>query len=172
MEHQEVVTEKEYAGIGARFLAIFLDGIIIGIPMYILFFVVTILVFGLDGGTQMLFSETYPEEEISDAEAMAFLGKMILYLILVFVISIGGGIAYYAGMHASKWQATFGKKILGIKVTDLNGQKISFWRSLGRHLSMQFISSIFMIGFIIAFFTERKQSLHDLIAGTIVVKDK
>ncbi|MEM5593714.1 RDD family protein [Niallia circulans] len=74
-------------------------------------------------------------------------------------------------LHSSKWQATIGKKLLGLKVEDLKGNKLSFWRSLGRYIVSSLLSGILLIGFILAAFTEKKQALHDLIVGSIVVKN-
>jgi uncharacterized RDD family membrane protein YckC len=68
--------------------------------------------------------------------------------------------------------ATPGKRLMGIKVVDINSAPINFWRAMGRTLSKVFISSIFLIGFIMAAFTSKKQALHDLMANTIVIKDK
>ncbi len=84
---------------------------------------------------------------------------------LVFVASI----LYYIAMEASAKQATLGKMIMGIKVVDLNGNKISGGRSTGRFFS-KYISSIFLVGFIMQPFTQKKQALHDMIAGTLVIK--
>jgi uncharacterized RDD family membrane protein YckC len=52
----------------------------------------------------------------------------------------------------------------------LKGSPISFWRAVGRAAG-QFLSSIFFIGYIMAFFTKDKQALHDLMAGTLVIRD-
>ena len=76
---------------------------------------------------------------------------------------------YSALMEASDRQATLGKMALGIIVTDEFGNRLSFGRATGRHFA-QYISIItLMIGFIITAFTEKKQALHDMIAGTLVV---
>ena len=78
--------------------------------------------------------------------------------------------AYYAGMESSSYQATVGKMALGIQVTGLNGNRISFGRALGRNLAEILSALILLIGYIMVPFTEKKQGLHDLIAGTLVVK--
>jgi uncharacterized RDD family membrane protein YckC len=78
--------------------------------------------------------------------------------------------AYYAGMESSAYQATVGKIALGIQVTDLNGNRISFLRALGRNLAEILSALILLIGYIMVAFTEKKQGLHDMIAGTLVVK--
>jgi uncharacterized RDD family membrane protein YckC len=57
---------------------------------------------------------------------------------------------------------------LGLVVTDLDGQRISFGKASGRHFGKIISSLILCIGFIMAGFTERKQALHDIMAGTLV----
>jgi uncharacterized RDD family membrane protein YckC len=59
--------------------------------------------------------------------------------------------------------------VLGLKVTDLEGRRISFLRATARHFAKIVSGMILLIGFIMAGFTERKQALHDMIAGTLVV---
>jgi uncharacterized RDD family membrane protein YckC len=59
---------------------------------------------------------------------------------------------------------------LGLKVTDLEGRRISFARATGRHFAKILSGLMFFIGFIMAGFTQRKQALHDMIAGTLVVR--
>ena len=72
---------------------------------------------------------------------------------------------YWALMESSAWQATLGKKLFGLKVTDLQGRRISFARASGRYFG-----KIVFVGFIMVAFTEKKQALHDMIAGCLVVK--
>ena len=77
---------------------------------------------------------------------------------------------YFALFESSLWQGTLGKKALGLMVTDLDGKRISFLRATGRHFG-KFISYIALfIGFIMAGFTPKKQALHDMIAGCLVVR--
>ena len=77
---------------------------------------------------------------------------------------------YYALMESSNKKATLGKMALGIVVTDLNGNKISFGRATARYLCKFLSGLIFAIGYIMAVFTDKKQALHDMIAGCVVVK--
>ena len=60
---------------------------------------------------------------------------------------------------------------LGLKVTDLQGKRISFARATGRHFAKLLSGMILLIGYIMAGLTERKQALHDMIAGTLVVRE-
>jgi uncharacterized RDD family membrane protein YckC len=58
-----------------------------------------------------------------------------------------------------------------MKVTNLAGEQISIGQSLGRLVMKNLFSSLFLgIGFLMALFTARKQALHDLAAGTLVVQ--
>ena len=78
---------------------------------------------------------------------------------------------YHALMESSEWQATVGKKVLGLVVTDMAGQRVSFGRLTGRHFGKIITNMIPMfIGYIMAGFTERKQSIHDMIAGCLVLR--
>ncbi len=76
---------------------------------------------------------------------------------------------YFSIMESSVKQGTVGKMILGIKVTTINGGRISFARATGRFFA-KILSSLFLfIGYIMAAFTQRKQALHDIIAETLVI---
>jgi len=77
---------------------------------------------------------------------------------------------YFAIMESSTRQATVGKIILGIKVTDENGNRLSFLHATGRTFA-KFLSVITLgVGFLMAGFTKKKQALHDKIAKCLVVK--
>ncbi|MEO1240623.1 MAG: RDD family protein [Pseudomonadota bacterium] len=86
------------------------------------------------------------------------------------VIGILASWLYYAIMESSGKQATYGKLICGLKVTDLNGERISFMRATGRHFAKIISGVILLIGYIMVLFTERKQGLHDMMAGCLVLK--
>jgi uncharacterized RDD family membrane protein YckC len=79
---------------------------------------------------------------------------------------------YFALLESSVWQATIGKLVLGIRVTDLRGERISVPRALGRYLA-KFLSLLIVgIGFLMVAWTGRKQGLHDLLAGTLVLNGR
>ena len=82
-----------------------------------------------------------------------------------------GPILYWGLMHASARQATFGKSLLGMKVTDMDGGRLSIPRSLVREVAKIVSGLILLIGFVMAAFTGRKQALHDMIASTVVVRE-
>ncbi len=76
---------------------------------------------------------------------------------------------YYAKMESSPLQATVGKLVLGLKVTDLNGQQISFKRATARYFG-KFVSLLLaFIGFLMIAMTKNNQGLHDIMASCVVV---
>jgi uncharacterized RDD family membrane protein YckC len=87
-----------------------------------------------------------------------------------FGLGIFGGWLYEALLTSSSLQATLGKLILGLRVTDLQGQRISFGRATARHFAKYLSTAILGIGYLMVAFTEKKQGLHDMIAGTLVQK--
>lgn len=88
---------------------------------------------------------------------------------LIAVIAIAATWLYEAWMTSSSKQATLGKMVFRLKVTDHNGARLSFAHATGRFFA-KILSGILCIGYIMAGFTERKQALHDIIAGTYVVQ--
>ena len=96
-------------------------------------------------------------------------GKAVM---LGFLINVAVGCAYYAAFHSSARQATPGKMAFGIKVTDRAGARIGLGRGIGRYFATWLSGFILGIGFLMAAFTQRKQALHDMVAGTVVVNGK
>ena len=91
--------------------------------------------------------------------------------LLTLLVVLLGPFVYFAAMQSSARQATFGKALVGLKVTDTSGARISFLRALGRELAKLISSFALMIGFLLAAFTQRKQALHDMVASTLVVRE-
>jgi uncharacterized RDD family membrane protein YckC len=92
--------------------------------------------------------------------------------ILTFLVWLLITLFYSIGMESSTRQATVGKIILGIKVTDLTGNKIHFGRSALRTFAKMLSCLTFGIGFFMAGFTKRKQALHDILTGCLLVKSR
>jgi uncharacterized RDD family membrane protein YckC/Tfp pilus assembly major pilin PilA len=90
-------------------------------------------------------------------------------VVLIYTLASLIGLLYWPLQESSRHQATLGKRALGIKVTDLDGQRISFGRAFGRWLGKFLSGLIFHVGYMMAGFTKRKQALHDMLAGTRVV---
>ncbi|WP_110934047.1 RDD family protein [Paenibacillus bouchesdurhonensis] len=79
---------------------------------------------------------------------------------------------YFAIMESSKFQATFGKLAMGLKVVDQEGKRITFRRATARFWSKSLSAITVLIGWFIAGFTKKKQALHDLIADTCLVEEE
>lgn len=79
---------------------------------------------------------------------------------------------YFALCESSAWQATVGKLAMGIRVTDLQGRRISFPRALGRYAAKILSVMILLLGFLMVAWTRRKQGLHDMLANTLVLNGR
>lgn len=77
---------------------------------------------------------------------------------------------YWAVLESSAWQATLGKRMLGLYVTDLEGKRLTFARASGRYFAKIISTLTLGIGYLMAGFTPKKQALHDLIAECLVLK--
>jgi uncharacterized RDD family membrane protein YckC len=97
--------------------------------------------------------------------------RLILTFSLVIVIPLVN-MVYHSVMECSEKQATYGKQIIKLKVCDMEGRRIDFARSAGRNLAKIFSIATFFVGYLISFFTKQQQCLHDMIAGTLVMKDR
>ena len=141
-----------YGGFWMRFLAALVDGIILAIPMY---------------GLMFIFMDSFID--FSNPEAMGeeppIAGMMSLVIGLIVLQWL-----YYALMESGKNQATIGKMALNLKVTNMDGGRISFLQATGRHFGKIISGLIIYIGYIMAGFTEKKQALHDMMASCLVVK--
>ncbi|MGH8703108.1 MAG: RDD family protein, partial [Burkholderiales bacterium] len=100
--------------------------------------------------------------------AAAFVGAGAVAIANLAFIVIA--ILYWPLMESSERQATVGKQLLGIQVTDANGARLTFVRSLLRNIAKILSSLPFGLGFLLAAFTARKQALHDLITKCLVVR--
>lgn len=88
------------------------------------------------------------------------------YIIVSWVLSA----LYFILMEGGSWQATLGKRAVGIIVTDMNGNQITYGTAFIRYLGKMVSAFICGIGYIIAAFTENRQALHDKIASTLVLE--
>jgi uncharacterized RDD family membrane protein YckC len=77
---------------------------------------------------------------------------------------------YYPLMESSSAQATIGKIVFSLKVTDTSYQRISFGRAIGRWLAHIPSGLLLCLGYVMVAFTPQKRALHDYIAGTLVLR--
>jgi uncharacterized RDD family membrane protein YckC len=143
---------QQFAGFWKRFAAYLIDTIILGICGGIIGGVIGAIIGFVMGSMRM------------DMNSITTVSGVI-----GFIIGLCLNWLYFTILESSTRQSTFGKLALGIIVTDLQGNRISFGRANGRYWSKYISSLILMIGYIMAAFTEKKQALHDSIAGTLVV---
>lgn len=141
-----------YAGFWRRLAAYAIDTVLLFVGLFILnvlfqFFVIL----GLLSSGQTLTDESY-------AGTLLVLSGILIVLVWL----------YYAGLESSAWQATIGKRLMRLVVTDLYGRRISFGRATGRYWSKILSTLILFAGFWMIPLTQRKQGLHDLIASTLV----
>jgi len=131
-----------YAGFGRRLVAFMLDGIFVAIITII---TALILVIALNLSK-------------SDLESFAS------------ILQLGISWLYFAFAESSGTQATLGKQIMGLKVTDERGKKVSFGKASGRYFSKILSTLILFIGYLMPLWTEKKQALHDIISGCLIVQ--
>jgi len=162
---QEAPQEMEYASIIRRFGAYLVDYALLSIAGM----VISQVIFMVMGGNlaALLADPTYdPNNPQISPEIISEFGDILFALLIVnFLMSW----LYFAGFEGSGLQATPGKRIFGMRVADLDGDPISFGAATGRFLGKAVSSLIFGIGYLMAAFTSKKQALHDMIAGTVVL---
>jgi len=156
------VPRVEYAGFWVRFLAFLIDSAVMGIG-FVLILIPLIFLTGLGG----IVGEIHPNEDMNDVGIFMLFGL----LFLAATVSLLWTWLYHALMESSEWQATVGKRLLGLVVTDMAGRRLSFGRATGRHFAKIVTNMVpAFIGYIMAGFTERKQALHDMISGCLVLR--
>jgi len=124
----ESQSESAPAGFWIRFVAMLLDGILVGGVSF----------------------------------ALAMVGApSILGLVI--------GLGYWIYFPSSDMMATPGKSVLGLKITDNDGNQITGGTAAVRYLGYIISAIVLYIGFIMVGFSDKKRGLHDMIAGTLVV---
>ncbi|OQY21831.1 MAG: hypothetical protein B6I34_06795 [Anaerolineaceae bacterium 4572_32.1] len=146
----------EYANFWRRAVAMLIDTAIFGIP-----YLVMIAIFGALAG---LLAGEAEEETIS---SVLTIGNCLIQ-----ILGLTAFWLYYALMESSPWQATLGKRALSIVVTDLDGNRISFGRATARYWAKLLSGLLMGIGYLMALFTEKKQAMHDSLAGCLVISGK
>jgi uncharacterized RDD family membrane protein YckC len=144
--------EGRYGGIMDRFLALLIDQMILFVIHIAIIFPVIGVAFTL--GSLLLMPV-----------AAVGVGAMPSVWLAAVVIDW----LYYAFQESSPRGATIGKRAMNLRVLDEEGNRLTFVKASVRYFSKILSAMIMMLGYVMALFTKRKQALHDLIAGTIVV---
>ena len=79
---------------------------------------------------------------------------------------------YHIVLEASAKQGTYGKQLLNIRVTDMEGQRIDTAKAFSRNFLKLLSTATLLIGYLISFFNKKQQCLHDILAETLVIKDR
>lgn len=132
----------KYGGFWVRFVAAFIDGLILLIP-----FIICLALVGFGEG--------------QSGSSTLWLGYF-LFLIVWFI--------YFAVLESSSRRGTFGKQAMGLIVINMDGSQLTFSQASVRTIGKLVSTVILYIGFIMIGFTENKQGLHDMIAKTYVIK--
>ena len=153
-----------YAGFWLRLLADLIDNIVLGIPYGFL--------------AVMIFASAIPmlrDLAAQNPNPLLIASRLGSRILLFVLLNLLGTWLYWSLLESSSWQATLGKKALGLYVTDLQGSRVSFGKASGRFFAGRGISLVpsigalyYLIDCIMAGLTEKKQSLHDMIAGCLV----
>ena len=151
VSYPQVPARARYGGFWIRFVAVIIDALVVGIVILPVSVIMALMI-----------------AMAGKVVGMPTIGVHLVRVIAGVTLSSCANWIYEAALESSSKQATLGKMALALKVTDLAGQRISFARATGRHFAKILSGMILMIGYIMAGFTERKQALHDMIAGTLV----
>lgn len=151
-----------YAGFWRRFAASLIDGLILGAAFVALSVALEVASIAIDLATgSSLSSSARPDVPF----ALQLCSALVVYGLAAAIAWL-----YYASFESSARQATPGKMALGIIVTDMEGNRISFAKASGRFWGKIVSAIILYVGFVVAGLTEKKQALHDMMAGCLVIR--
>ena len=150
---------KRYAGFWRRFWGYAIDRFILGL----VFMPVGFLVLGPLLGTD---AAGWTDTDLPAETITAILGAVLTVAFLALL----GSWLYYAFLQSASRQATLGQMALGIRVTDLEGRRVTFGRASARYFATVLTGLTFGIGYLMMLITARKQTLHDLVARTLVLR--
>jgi uncharacterized RDD family membrane protein YckC len=152
---------RRYAGFWIRLLAGFIDLMIVSLIIGLAFFQLKHLF------PSFAYLLTPTHVHLMGYEMQWYYTMPIVGKILQVVITL----LYYSLLESSKWQASIGMKICGLKITDINFQRLRWWQALVRELAAYLSLFLLCIGYVMIAFTQKKQGLHDLIAHTYVIRE-
>ena len=150
--------QVQYGGFWIRFVAVVIDGIILGI-------VQSILQFAFLG---RYFARGFINPDMRPEEAI---GAAVGTFGILFAVSMAIGCSYET-FFVAQYGATPGKMALGLKVVRPNLGPVSAGRAAGRYFAKQLSAMILLIGYIIAAFDAQKRALHDMICDTRVIRQQ
>lgn len=156
------VATSNFAGFWLRLVAAILDNIILSVPTVPL--------------VLLVFASMLPELAAMRGNPALLVASFLPRIIFMVIILLALKWLYWSLMESSSWQATLGKKALGLYVTDMGGNRITFGKASGRFWSGRGLSLVplgnlyYLVDCICCGFTEKKQAVHDMIAGCLVMR--
>lgn len=154
-------TRINYAGFGKRYAAMIIDGVILTFfcsPLYWEFQK------RLEFYTNRM-GKKRSYDLLNDFDRFDVM-SLNYYIIFTFIVAW----CYHAGMESSPWKATLGKKLLGLEVSDEQGNRVSFTKASGRHFGKILSGIVFYIGYLVMLGNNKKQTWHDSMSGCIVIE--
>jgi uncharacterized RDD family membrane protein YckC len=152
-----------YAGFWIRFLAALIDGIILGVPLAVVFFVV-------EGSTLTVYRDCVNNAIASGVIVSTCSGTLSGAIAPFELFGLLVEFVYFVGLW-SQLGGTLGQRMLGLHVVDVaTGKHIGIGRAIGRFIGYLISSFVLFIGLIWAAFDPRKQGWHDKMASTFVVR--
>jgi uncharacterized RDD family membrane protein YckC len=144
---------RRYAGFWIRLVAYIIDAVC----LMVLYSVVGGLIFGISGASGAL--------QGGDANQGLVIALVILLYVVIFAITIIYQVLFIRG----QWQATPGKRLLGLHLITESGQRVSGMRALGRYFAYILSALPFYVGFMMIGWNSEKKGLHDMVCETRVV---
>ncbi|MEI7036881.1 RDD family protein [Fulvimonas yonginensis] len=157
---------EDYAGFWKRLVAYIIDAIVLFVPNTLI-----MKAFG-EGAAQAQLQQAVLSAGQDVDRVFAAYGQYYESMQTAYLLTWLLAWLYFAVCESSAWQGTVGKLALGIRVTDLQGRRISFPRALGRYAAKILSAMILLIGFLMVAWTRRKQGLHDMLANTLVLNGR
>jgi len=148
-----------------RVAASLLDGLIIGVPMYIIFYM-------------LVMNSAYAQGDYYDSSYNDAYENAVIKILFYYLLMTAAQILIYAFMESSSWRGTPGKRIMKLQITDNAGNPISFGKALIRNVIKLLIGAFSGIGngiviFIYAIaqiisYTQTKKFFHDQLSNTVI----
>jgi uncharacterized RDD family membrane protein YckC len=155
-------TSSNYAGFWLRLVAAILDNLILAVPLAPL--------------AILVFASALPSIALNRDNPGLIVASILPRVFFFVLLTAVAKWLYWALMESSSWQATLGKKALGLYVTDLEGKQVSFGRASGRFWGGRGLTHVplgglyYLVDCICAGVTEKKQAVHDMIASCLVMR--
>ena len=158
-----------YAGFWIRVAAHLLDNLFVSVPFVLIWMMVVMMFVGASVFAPFIESQNAKPDP-------AVVASLVITVLFCYVSLIVGRLIltwlYHAMLESGPHQATWGKRIVGVKVTSVTGQRISFGHATGRYFSTFLTGMTMGIGYLMVAFTDKKQALHDMVANTLVVQNR